>query len=405
MPVRPSVFAALLFAFAGCEFSPSAQDASVLSTPDDGGSSDAGLDAGLLLPHPAGCGDRRGPGMRHRDTIASCPLPADADIVTDAGTLPPGEPVLVLGDDVLLIAQGASTASLFDLYRGRQKVQLALAGPYVPKTAIANTIRICLLVTLGGTQLQCFDRNLGTSLFTMPLAFGVFTLEDMQLQSSTLWLSYFVGGGFAELLAIDLVNNQVLWRRPRLDGTGRLVRVGSHLVGYDSVPCPELVNPDACLRAVDALTGQVRATRPARYFHFVWQHGTRALFSDDTEYFEYDAATSTFRDVTIDVAPLVTSLGATRLYPEGEPLPDGRVLINTIGATAPELVVVDPVSLTFKRLGLSSPLHLRIHADVLVTDGAVVSLSADPAPAVAPRWWFGIFGLQTGTTSYARKVQ
>lgn len=405
MPVRPCLLAALCFAFAGCTPQPFPEDASVIFESNDGGTVDAGADAGIDggpgFPHPAGCGDRRGPGFYQRDTIASCPLPTGADIFADAGTLPPGEPVLVLGDDVLLIVPGASTASLFDLHRGRQKVQLALAGPFVPKTAIANTIRICLLVTLGGTQLQCFDRNLGTSLFTLPISGVAVNPEDLRLQSATLWLSYSVVG-FGELLAIDLVTPQVLWRRPSI---GRLVRVGSHLVGYDEQPCPELANPDACLRAVDALTGQVRATLPARYFHFVWQHGTRALFSDDTGYFEYDAATSTFRDATAELAPLLTGLGATRLYPAGEPIPDGRVLITVFGATNSELVVVDPVSLAFKRLGLIAPLHLRIHGNVLVTDTAVVSLSAEPAPAVVPRLWFGIFGMQTGSAQFARKVQ
>lgn len=404
MPVWPALLTALCFAFAGCSPQPSAEDASVIIVAEDGGALDAGTDAGFMFPHPAGCGDRRGPGVRHRDTLASCPLPTGPDILADAGTLPAGEPVLVLGDDVLLIVPGASTASLFDLHRGRQKVQLVLAGPFVPKTAIANTIRICLLITLGGTQLQCFDRNLGTSLFTFPISGVAITLEDAQLQSSTLWLSYSVAG-FGELLAIDLLTPQVLWRRPRLGGTGHLVRVGSHLVGYDEQPCAELANPDVCLRAIDALTGQVRATQAGRYFHFVWQHGTRALFSDDTGYFEYDAATASFRDATAELAPLLAGLGATRLYPEGEALPDGRVLINVFDGTRSELVVVDPMSLAFKRLGLSSPLHLRVHGDVLITDDAVVSSSAQPAPAVVPRLWFGIFGLQTGSPGFARKVQ
>ncbi len=408
MSVRLSLLAALCFAFTGCTPQLFSEDASVVLPPNDGGTSDAGADGGLDggpgFPHPAGCGDRRGPGLPHRDTIASCPLPTEADLIADAGTLPSGEPVLVLGDDVLLIAPGASTASLFDLHRGRQKTQLALAGPFVPKTAIANTVRICLLVTLGSTQLQCFDRNLGTSLFTLPISFGALTVEDLQLQSSTLWLSY-SGAGFGELLAIDLTTPQVMWRRPRLDGTGRIVRVGGHLVGYDEQLCAELANPDVCLRAVDALTGQVRATWPARYVHLVWQHGTRALFSDDTGYFEYDAATSTFRDATAELAPLLASLGATRLYPVGQALPDGRVLISVFDGTNSELVVVDPRSLAFKRLGLRTPLNLRIHGDVLITDDAVVSLNADPAPAIVPRLWFGLFGLKTGSTRFARKVQ
>lgn len=368
----------------------------------DGGRVDAGPE---VLPHPMGCGDRRGPGARHRDTLAQCPLPTGADLVADGGTLPAGEPVLVLGDDVLLISPGASSASLFDLFVGREKARLTLAGTFVAGSAVGNATSLCLLVVNGGTQLQCFSRSLGTSLWMLPLAFGAITVEDLLLSNDTLWLSYArLGGG--ELVAVNMTNGRVLWRRARLDATGHLVRVGDHLVGYDEQPCVELANPAVCLRAIDALTGAVRATSSrANNHHFVWQHGTRALFSDDTEFLEYDASTSTFRDVSAELAPLLTALGTTRLFPEGEPLADGRVLVTaTIGGLL-QLVVVDPVALTFRALGVPSTLHLRIHGDVLVTDAAVVSLSSTPAPSVTPRLWFGIFGFQTGSSIFARKLQ
>ncbi len=414
MSVRPLVACALASAtICGCQLTSTWDDSSsnalvvepwgrgAVATAD-GGPVDAGPE---VLPHPMGCGDRRGPGARHRDTLAQCPLPTGADLVANAGTLPAGEPVLVLGDDVLLISPGASSASLFDLFLRREKARLTLAGTFVAGSAIGNATSLCLLVVNGSTQVQCFSRTLGTSLWMQPLAFGAITVEDLLLVNDTLWLSYSrLGGG--ELVALTVTNGRVLWRRAHLEATGHLVRVGDHLVGYDAQPCVELANPASCLRAIDALTGAVRATSSrANNHHFVWQRGTRALFSDDTEFLEYDASTSTFRDVSVELAPLLTALGTTRLYPEGEPLADGRVLVTATIAGVGQLVVVDPVALTFRALGVPATLHLRIHGDVLVTDAAVVSLSATPAPTVTPRLWFGIFGFQTGSSDFARKLQ
>ncbi|MEI9953616.1 MAG: PQQ-binding-like beta-propeller repeat protein [Pseudomonadota bacterium] len=366
-----------------------------------GGGSDDGP-----LPHPMGCGDRRGPGIAAHDTLAECPLPQADELETAGGTLPAGTfdvPPLVLGDDVLLVSNGSLQASLFDLYEGREKLSLTLADGFFAPNALADDQRICLIVGGSTHQLQCFDRELGTSLWQSQLSFaGV--VEDMLIRDSTLWLQY-SNAGFGELIAVNLVTGRVLWRHTPLVNSGRLVRVGDELVGYDEGPCTELETPGVCLHALDAATGETRATQAAQLQHFVWNSAGKALFSDGVEFFEYDARSTSFSSVTDALTPFVTELGSVQLNAVGEALTDGRVLVSVRNGPASELVVVDPSSFVFKKLGIAPPRLLRVHGDLLVADGQVVSLTDSTAPAEGASTWFGIFGFSRGSETYARKVQ
>lgn len=361
------------------------------------------------LPHPDGCGDRRGPATPAHDTIADCALPALADVEADGGTLPlaaRGVPSLLLGDDALFVSAGSAQALLYDLYAKREKLSLTLAGGFVAPGAVADDERICLVLDVAGMSLQCFNRELAPAPWTLQLAAGTGTVTDMLLDGATLWIEYSLRG-FGELLAVNLANGSVRWRHAPLDGSGRIVRIGPDIVGYEQTPCVELASPDVCLRAVDAASGETRATIAAQYQRFVWSSGNKALFTNSTDFFEYDASLGSFGNVTETLAPLVASLDMAELYAQGEPLADGRVLVvlKTPGAAALELAVVDPTSFAFKKLGVPSPRLLRVHQDVLIADGAFVPLTDDPMPAGVSSSWFGIFGFDDASNTYARKIR
>jgi outer membrane protein assembly factor BamB len=374
-----------------------------VAMPEPTGDGGAAGGAGEPKPHPAGCGDRRSSGFVPRDTNASCALPASDEVLPDDGTLPNaarGVPTLVLGDDALLAENGAMQASLYDLFTGRERVSFPLGATFIAPQAVANDDLVCLVLGPSLLELQCFDRR-GQSLWKL-LVSQRGTMRDLLLDESMIWAEY-SNGGFGELLGISLATGTITWRYPLLGLNGGIVRVGDALVGYDQVSCAELAVPGPCLRAIDARSGASLATMATSYLNLAWQTSERAVFSDGIELYEYTASGSSFRNVTSELAPLVDGLGTASLYAQGT-LDDGRVLVAGAGAS-PELVVVDPASLTFKKLGIPVPKLLRVHGDLLVADGVVVSLTDTPAPVMTAASWFGIFGFESSSSTFARKIK
>lgn len=368
----------------------------------DGGS-DGGGGAGTVEPHPAGCGDRRSSGFVPRDINASCALPASDEVLSDGGALPNaarGVPTLLLGDDALLAENGAMQASLYDLFAGQERVSFTLGAAFVAPQAVANDDSVCLVLGPSPLELQCFDRQ-GQSRWKLLVA-QQGTMSDVLVDESMLWAE-FGNGGFGELLGISLATGAVTWRHPPLGVNGGIVRVGGAIVGYDQTSCEELAVPGPCLRAIDARSGVSLATLAAQYLTLAWQTSDRAVFSDGTELYEYADGSGSFRNVTAELAPLVEDLGTATLYAQGT-LDDGRVLVTGPGASA-ELVVVDPARLSFQKLGLPAPRLLRVHGDLLVADGAVVSLTDTPAPVTSAASWFGIFGFDPQSSNFARKIK
>jgi len=373
-----------------------------VTAPEPDGDGGAG-GAGEPKAHPAGCGDRRSSGFVPRDTNASCALPASDEVLLDDGMLPNaawGVPTLVLGDDMLLAANGAMQASLYDLFTGRERVSFPLGAPFIAPQAVANDDLVCLVLGPALFELQCFDRQ-GQSLWKLLISQRG-TMRDLLLDESMIWAEY-SNGGFGELLGISLATGTVTWRHTLLGVNGGIVRVGDAIVGYDQASCAELAVPGPCLRAIDARSGASLATMAAQYLRLSWQTSDRAVFSDGTELYEYAASSTSFRNVTAELAPLVAEVGTASLYAQGT-LDDGRVLVSD-GGTSSELVVVDPASLTFKKLGMKVPKLWRVHGDLLVADGVVVSLTDAPAPVTSAASWFGIFGFESSSSTFARKIK